>query len=809
MHRRIVSAAVLAMMSLSLSGMKAGAAGPVLAPDPLRPVTAPTDRVWRARWIAPPATSLTDHGVFLFRREFTLAAIPSRFVVSITADNRYRLFVNGTSVGFGPQAGDPLAWRFETIDLAPRLRAGPNVLAVQVVNYGEHRPYAQMSVGTGLIVQGDDEAARVLDTGGDGWRVARDAGWQPLPLDHAALQTFIVVSPGDDVDASRHPWGWREPGFDASGWSAPRVRDHGMPVGVGTDLERWLVPRDLPVMEEVPQRLGTVRRASGAEPPAGFLEGRAGWTIPPHTEAVVLLDQGFETNAFPRLTVSGGRGATVGLAYAEALVDAQRRKGHRDAIDGRTLVGVEDRFRPDGGARRVFAPIDYRTYRYLELRVRTADEPLTIDDLVADATGYPFALNARFSSDDPDLARIWEVGWRTARLCAADTYMDCPYYERLQYVGDTRIQALISLTLSGDDRLARNAITLYDRSRLPEGLTQSRYPSWSPQVISPFSLLWIAMVHDYWMHRDDRAFVAAQLRGVEAVLGWFEERVDAESGILGPLPYWSFVDWPDAWPWNPDARIGGEPPGTRTGGSSILTLQYAIALEQAAALARAFGRADLADRHATRAAGLRASVMRACWDATRRLVADTPERSSFSQHAQALAVLAGAIEGAPARDLIERTLADTALVPCTVYFRFYLLRAMKQAGLGDRYLAELGPWRDMLALGLSTFAERPEPTRSDCHAWSASPIYEFLATVCGVEPAAPGFKSVRIEPHLGPLKRVEGVVPHPAGFVRVSLLRVDDGVRGEIELPGALGGVFIWNGRETRLAPGPNSIAFP
>lgn len=787
------------------SGLRA-AGFPNVAPGPIPAGHTPTDRVWTARWIAPPGGTLSQYTVALFRRKLDLPEKPDRCVVSISADNRYRLYVNGERVAFGPQAGEPLYWRFDTVDLGPWLHAGENVIAVQVWNYGDFRPYAQMSVGTGLIVQGDGAAASLVDTGVTEWKVQVDRAWTPVPADRAVLQTFIVVSPGDRIDAAKHPWGWERPGFDDGTWSKPRVLDNGAPHGVGTDIERWLAPRTIPFLEMIPQRLAVVRRSTGAEPPAGFLEGRAAWKIPPHHEVRVLLDQGFETNAFPRLTTSGGRDATVELNYAEALFDRSRRKGNRDDIEGRTLIGIGDRFRPDGGAHRVFATLDYRTYRYVELHVKTAGEALTIEDLAADATGYPFRLNARFSSDQPDLDHIWEVGWRTARLCASDTYMDCPYYERLQYVGDTRIQALISLYLSGDDRLMRNAIELYDRSRIPEGLTQSRYPSRSPQIISPFSLFWIGMVHDYWMHRDDLPFVEARLRGVAGVLDWFEGHLDRTSMLLGPLPYWSFVDWPNAWPWDGEKRVGGEPAGARTGGSSILSLQFAIALDYAADLSRAAGRAEEADARAHLAGAIRQAVMARCWDTGRRLVADTPEKTSFSQHANALAVLSGAIEGDEARDLITRTLADETLVPCTVYFRFYLLRAMKRAGLGDRYLDELGPWRDMLAIGLTTFAERPEPARSDCHAWSASPIYEFLATVCGIEPASPGFKSVRVAPHLGPLQRVAASVPHPAGFIRVRLERAGAELGGVIELPPGISGTLVWAGRETALLPGENRL---
>ncbi len=118
------------------------------------------------------------------------------------------------------------------------------------------------------------------------------------------------------------------------------------------------------------------------------------------------------------------------------------------------------------------------------------------------------------------------MDWRGARLCAFETYFDTPYYEQLQYVGDTRIQALISLYMTGDDRLVRQAISHFDLSRIPDGITASRYPSSLGQYIPTFSLLWVAMVHDYWMHRDDPAFVRDLLPGVRGVVGWFESRVD-------------------------------------------------------------------------------------------------------------------------------------------------------------------------------------------------------------------------------------------------------------------------------------------
>jgi hypothetical protein len=763
---------------------------------------------WPAHWITDPGAPQSDYGVYLFRCVIELPAKPGRFVVHVTGDARYRLWVNGRSVCYGPQRCDTMAWRYESLDLAPLLGPGANVFAAEVIGYGDLAPYASMGRRTSFLLQGDTAAEQAADTGA-GWKVFHAAGIRPFQADREKLHTFLVVGPGEQLDAAQHPWGWQLPGFDDRNWSAPRVLGSGLPQGWGTDVNYWLAPRSIPLMEETPERLARVVRAAGVEIPAEFVAGRAVLTVPAGVRATVLLDQGHLTNAFPQLTVSGGRGARVMLRYAEGLFDAKHEKGNRDATEGREILGLGDEFLPDGGAHRLFAPIDFRTYRYLQLDITTGAEPLTIEDLHGVFTGYPFKENAAFASDDPELARIWTVGWRTARLCALETYVDCPYYEQLQYIGDTRIQGLISLYVSGDDRLLRNAIELFDNSRLPEGLTQSRYPSSSPQIINTFSLFWVDMLHDYWWHRSDDAFLRARLTGLQAVLAWFEARIDPATGLLGPLPYWTFADWANEWSWNDAVGIGGEPPGAHTGGSTFVTLQFAGTLRRAAELCRAFGRNDLAGHYELTAAALCGAVNRHCWDEGRRLYADTPARKSFSQHTNVMAVLAGAVTGDAARDLIQRTADDTAIVQATTYFRFYLLRAMKAAGLGDQYLARLGPWHDMLNRGLTTFAEKPDPTRSDCHAWSASPNYELLATVCGIEPASPGFATVRIEPHLGYLKNIAAKMPHPRGEITVTLHREDTGIAAEIGLPEGVSGTFVWAGRMVELHPGPQAVRLP
>ncbi len=191
------------------------------------------------------------------------------------------------------------------------------------------------------------------------------------------------------------------------------------------------------------------------------------------------------------------------MKYAEGLwLPDKREKGDRNVTEGKRFLGYEDVFINDGG-HHMYTPLYWRTYRFLQLSVEAADEPVTIESLRGVFTAYPFERKASLSTGSEELTKILDVGWRTARLCAHETYMDCPYYEQLQYAGDTRIQGLVSLYMTGDARLLRNAIELLDSSRTSEGLTYSRAPSSLPQYIPGFSLWWIGMLHDYWMYVDD------------------------------------------------------------------------------------------------------------------------------------------------------------------------------------------------------------------------------------------------------------------------------------------------------------------
>ena len=783
---------ILAALSFLVAIVTSISKSQTLSPDLLR-------ESWKAQWITHPDGPRRGFGVFHFRKTFSLEKIPARFVIHASGDNRYELYVNGARVLAGPQRGDLFHWRFETLDIAPHLKAGKNVLAAVVWNFAEQAPMAQMTNETGFLLQGDGATEQVANTG-QTWRCLKNTALTMLPWDPKKVDGYFVVGPGEKWDGAKYPWGWEARDFDDSTWKSALALDPGAPRGGRDSHSRWmLVPRSIPLMEEKPERLEKVVRSSGVQVTADFVAGRAPVTIPANSHAVILLDRGQLTCAYPELIVSGGRGATITLAHAESLYKGQE-KGNRNETAGKEMRGYEDVYRPDGGRHRLFRPLWWRTFRYLQIDVKTGAEPLVLEDIRGLFTAYPFTQRARFESDDPTVNKIWEVGWRTLRLSAHETYTDSPYYEQLQYIGDTRMTALISLYTAGDDRLVRNAIDLFHDSRTPEGLTQSRYPSFLPQYIPPYSLLWVGMLHDYWWYRGDPEFVRGYLHGARGVLDWFEARL-APSGLLGPLEWWNFVDWVPAW-------NDGVPPLDGGGQSSILSLQFAAALREAADLEAAFGIPERAEHYRAVRAKIIEGVRMKCWDRTRGLVADTAARKNFSQHANILAVLEDVVPPPDQPLVMKSVLEDPSLSQATFYFRFYLHRAMKKAGLADDYVKQLDPWRTMLALGLTTWAENPEPTRSDCHAWSAHPNFDLLATVAGIEPATAGFAEVLIEPHLGPLQKLTASLPHPLGDIAVSYQRKGEGLIADVTLPEKLSGSFLWEGKKVALHEGKQHLEF-
>ena len=655
-------------------------------------------------------------------------------------------------------------------------------------NFGEESPVAQMTRQTGFLCQlGPAEEFEVY-TGDGKWKVIQNKAYQPIPWTHP-VRGYYVAGPGDRVDGSKYPWGWEQADYDASHWNKARSVANGKGRGSMNNSHWFLEPRTIPLMEETKQKIPEVRRIEGADINGGF---------PPNTKVAILMDNVVETVGYPELHLSGGKDSRIKITYAESLYHEDKTKGNRNVVEGKKIYGIYDEYYPGGKDNRVYKPLWVKTFRYIQFDIVTKDDPLILSDYYNVFTAYPFRENAVFETEDPDLKKIWDMSWRTSRLCAFETYMDCPYFEQLNYPGDTRVQALISLFVSGDDRLMKDAIRLFDYSRTPLGITQGRYPSRIPLMIPTYSMFFISMIHDFYWYREDQEFVKQYLPAIRGVLEYYEGFLD-EKDLLNSLEWWQYTDW---------NFPRGTPPGTNDGNSAMLNLQYVYAIQKAIDLFDHFGWQHEADKWKNYEKKIKDAVKRHFYDKEKELYAETLKKDVFSQHTNIFAILTDTSPKDDHQSLMERTIADTSLVQTTLYFNFYFFRALKKAGLSHTYFDHLDDWYTMLEYGYTTCGERGQPNneRSDCHAWSATPCFDYMNILLGIDSSQPGFREVEIKPSFGKLDQLKGKFPHPKGEILIDIRKNGNDVKGFITLPGEIKGSMWYNGEKVELSGGKNEI---
>ena len=775
------------------------------------------DVKWNAQWIMHPTAEPQAPAVVLFRKNFELKTKPEKFVVHLSADNHYRLFVNGQYILRGPARGDISHWFYETIDIAPYLQTRKNTIAAEVVNWGPKRSFTYFSQMTSFILQGDAEAEKLVNTSGGSWKCLQNEAYSPKMVDWMTDRNTIdfglyVGNPTDSIRADKYPWGWETTTYDDSKWLPAKWCD----IAGGRDVQfaggilygggKLLIPRRTGILKETNVRFTSIRRTSGIEKNEDFIHDKGSLTIPANTKVNLLIDQAYETIGYPEMVVSGGKDAKIQAMYAEnMIVKNHAPKGNRNDIEGNRLVGIKDVFIPDGGKSRLFKPTYLRSFRFIQLDIETQNEPLTIEKYYHVACNAPIELKAEFETNNPNLDWMMDAGWRTISICAQDMLISDAAYEQMQYTGDSRVHNLSLLALSGDDRLTRNALTQFDQSRIPEGLTYACYPNPFHLIIPSYSLIWIDQVYDYMLWKDDKAFISGFELGIYGVLDWFEKRMQS-NGLIGKIDWWGALAWPRHY-------INGEPPAVSEGNNTLYSLHYAYTLRHAADIFEYLGKTNQALDYRQKADRICKAVNLLCKNKD-GFYTESPDNKQLSQITNLLAILAEASKGADAKQLMEKLLRPKDWFgQVDLFLHLYLFEAMNKTGLQEQFLPELSEWQLMKERGMTTFAEVPlewgeENQRSECHPWSTSPNYFFFRTICGIEPTSAGHKTVEIAPAFGELTRINAVYPHHLGNIELDLKRNGLIVEGSVTIPEGIKASFSWGAQKTDLKPGKQRIKF-
>jgi hypothetical protein len=378
-----------------------------------------------------------------------------------------------------------------------------------------------------------------------------------------------------------------------------------------------------------------------------------------------------------------------------------------------------------------------------------------------------------FRCDDERLNRIWEVGAYTVHLNMQEYLWDGVKRDRLVWIGDMHPEvATINAVFGFNDVVPRSLDLTRDITPPTEWMNG----------ISSYSMWWVLIHEQCWLHQGNRAYLAAQQTYLQALL----KRL---AGLVGPdgrerINGTRFLDWPSS----PNKQ------GVTAGLQGLLVMT----LDAGARLMRELGDPATA-KLCTEAA-----------DRGRKVVPDVNGAKSGA----ALLVLAGMRD---ATTTATEVLKAGGAANISTFYGYYVLQALAQAGEVDTALDFISRyWGGMLDLGATTFWEDFDlawmenaaridelvpPGKKDvhggygaycyigfrhslCHGWASGPTAWLSEHVLGVTPLEPGFRRVRVAPRLGRLQWAEGKYPTPLGPIEVRHQRQADGrVESTIRAP--------------------------
>lgn len=719
-----------------------------------------------------------------FRKKLELDSRPESFIIKMSADTRYKLYINGTFVEFGPARGDHSIWYMDEVEIAQWLKEGMNVIAVEVLrfsvayrtgNFGMFRTstpglFVEEITGNGLVAD-ESWKCKVVDK----YQIIRESpGFSPLMY----LEEYTCEN-----------WekNWKLGCYDDADWQNAYAYNV-MEISEGA-CPGDLSPRPIPFLKKEFNRfIGVVPKyeEKTAHKWNTMLSGNGSVCIPAGASETIEINAGEEMCGYISLRFKGGAGTKVTILAAESYYKNEAYgEGFRNIKTDRcdwengVLDGYADIYRVagfgDDNTEEVYEPFWFRTFRFVKLEIQTGNEDCEICGFDYLETGYQLEVKTSASASDESFKGIWDISLRTLKRCMHETYEDCPFYEQLQYAMDSRSEILYTYMMSGDDRLARQCMDDFRRSQREDGMINCCHPNYGPNIIPGFSVYYILMVYDHMMYFGDKKLVRKHMGAIDQILEYFDNHLESR-GIVGKTGgliserYWSFIDWSVPW-----GKTVGMPPAGMVGPITMESLLYVMGLLHAAKLCDYLGRCDTAEEYRNRAKSVQNAVNTYCRDEN-GIYLDGPGVKEYSQHCQVFALLTDTVSVEEGRNLLLETFADKKkYAQCTVAMAFYLFRALEKVGAYEYTNDVWNIWRDMLKKNLSTCVENPLDGRSDCHAWGSLLLYELPAVILGVQPGAPGYEKIKIAPNAGYLSWAKGNVVTPKGMVSVEWKKQDDG----------------------------------
>ncbi len=789
-----------------------------------------------AAWIWDSGPQQPVNSYMYMRREVSLPTDPMKVVVHVSADSRYKLYVNGKMVGRGPVRSDPRWQHYDTYDLTKSFRRGKNSIAALVHHYGTNTFTYHLGRGGFLFdgkveyVQMPSSAMRSISiVSDDSWRVKRADAWLSDIPRISVQQEFYEV-----YDANKAPQGWTDVGFDDSTWDRATPITNDLPWGSLTErqipflYEKQVHPVamtqagiadpsevKLPADNKAPiaQIMSYEKKPVSPDPDKlvsnvsalflrpnvedlfsaqplnprgpGQSEARVEWLVANHGKGVCTV------YPLPPEERAAGKAVYLVLDFGREIAGMPRIKvstkgkgiidlGYGELLEGGNVhphrhgVNYADRYimKPGDQEWEVF---ERRAFRYMQIDFRDITEPVTVKSVGVLFNTYPVQWKGEFECSDKRLNDIWRIGAYTVQLNMEDAYTDCPWRERTQWWGDARIEAMSNYYAFGDYKLMRQGIIQIGQSQNEEGRTACFYPGVFDTYIPSFCLIWVGSIWDYYTYSGDAQLVKEMYPKVEKLINYFEKFRD-KNGLISNVPGWMFIEWTQ-----PEYE----------GAVSALNCFYFETLTHASNMARLAGDTEGVEKYSAMASALKTSINTRLFDPVRGVYPEywSEEKQKFSPRtSQMVNGLVGAYDIAPEarRKEILRYCMDpaTGVYPAGSYFAYYYLQALLHNGFFLESLDYMRKnWGVMLDWGATTFWEHWNTNNSLCHGWASAPTVYLPAYILGIRPAEPGFTRASIVPNTADLTWARGTVPTPLGDIKAEWKMSDQGFEMTVSLP--------------------------
>lgn len=675
-----------------------------------------------------------ENALYYFKKTIIVHHV-QKSIVKIFADARYKLYVNNTLVAVGPCKQSSETKYYDVVDISEYIRVGENEILLSVLQL-TNSPYDYQEMFIESVIRSGDMVCCLWGNVGDvsvetdeSWLVAKENGIRFFF--EKTYDAYAVTALCEHINPHYRNGLQFEPAIKLR-----EIYSYDEEQGTCSEIAIPLEKRKIPMMYF-------------SSKPFVSCENN-------------VYDAGKLTCGYLRLRCKG-KGKAI-LTYAECRVfiekDGSIRKRKRDDKQG-VILGDFDIVEVDGNC--FFEPFWMKTFRYVQLELQGDIEIEEIDYI---ETGYPIQVPDEYDFGDEKDNKLFDISVNTLKRCMHETYVDCPYYEQLQYTMDTHLQVLFTYQLTMDKALPEKAIDDFAKSYRVGGLTQSRYPTNKAQYILGFSMFYIMMLYEHEQRFADKEFVKKYLPIADGIIDWFVKRLDGY--MVSRSNLWDFVDWAEGYDFG---QIPTREP------VAVYSLMLAYVLKKTSYMHKILG--NEMPNYDALAERIMSDVKERCFDEEKGLYADGPSKTHFAQHPQIWAVLCGMEKGESAKTLLLKSMDLTCKASSAWMFHYF--RALEMADMYDLADKELETFRGLLDLGCTTTPEWiGEDVRSECHAWSAVAIYEFTAKVLGVTYRE---NAIYIQPYIGNRTNAKGYVATPKGMVYCAWSMKDDEFIIELKLP--------------------------